>query len=123
MDPYHFERRMCIKVKSPIRIRIKVKSLILIYIKVKSRIRIRIKVNAGAVKAQNGARESLNPLRPTTTFFDMEPRRVCQQIVADLHHFDEEQNPDLYQSERSDPQQSEKRDPDPLHSFSDPQHC
>jgi hypothetical protein len=37
-------------------------------------------------------------------------------MVANLHHFDEEQNPGPHQSEESDPdpdpQQSEKRDPD-----------
>ncbi len=35
----------------------------------------------------------------------IEPWRVCKQVVADSHHFDEEQ--DL------DPHQSEKLNPDP----------
>jgi hypothetical protein len=58
----------------------------------------------------------------------MEPSRVCRRMVADLHHFDEEQDPGPHQSEESDPDpdphQSEKRgpDPDPHHSVSDPQH-
>jgi hypothetical protein len=33
--------------------------------------------------------------------------RVCRPVVADMHHFDEEQGPD------PDPYSSEKRDPDP----------
>ncbi len=33
----------------------------------------------------------------------MEPRRVCRTVVADLHHFDEEQDPDPHQSEKSGP--------------------
>ncbi len=33
----------------------------------------------------------------------MEPRRVCRPVVADLHHFDEEQDPDPHQSEKSGP--------------------
>jgi hypothetical protein len=51
----------------------------------------------GGVVAQNGAMEGL-----------MIP-------VADLHHIDEEQDPD--------PRQRETRYPDPHHSVSDPQHC
>jgi hypothetical protein len=45
----------------------------------------------------------------------MEPWRVCRQVVADSHHFVEEQDPDPHQSEKSDqdPQLSEKLDPDP----------
>ncbi len=31
----------------------------------------------------------------------MEPRRVCRPVVADLHHFDEEQDPVPHQSEKS----------------------
>jgi hypothetical protein len=44
----------------------------------------------------------------------MEQRRVCRPVVADLHHFDEEQDPDPHQSEKSGPDHhySEKRDPD-----------
>jgi hypothetical protein len=40
-----------------------------------------------------------------------------EAVVADLHHVDEEQNPDLNQSESSDPDphQSKKPDPDPPH--------
>jgi hypothetical protein len=58
----------------------------------------------------------------------MEPWMVCRPMVADLHHFDEEQDPGPHHSEESDPdpdpQQSEKRDPDPdpHHSVSYPQH-
>jgi hypothetical protein len=29
--------------------------------------------------------------------------RVCSPVVADSHHFDEEQDPDLYGSDKSDP--------------------
>jgi hypothetical protein len=36
----------------------------------------------------------------------MEPWRVCRTVVADSHHFDEEQDPD------PDPHLSEKLDPD-----------
>jgi hypothetical protein len=46
--------------------------------------------------------------------------RVCRPMVADLHHFGEEQDPGPHQSEKSDPDpdphQSEKRDLDPHHS-------
>ncbi len=35
----------------------------------------------------------------------MEPWSVCRQVVADSHHFDEEQDPD------PDPHESEKSDP------------
>jgi hypothetical protein len=44
---------------------------------------------------------------------------VCRPKVADLHHFDEEQDPGPHQSEKSDldpdPKQSEKRDTDWIH--------
>jgi hypothetical protein len=45
----------------------------------------------------------------------MEPRRVWNPVVADLHHFDEEQSPDPHQSEKSepDPHQRIKSDPNP----------
>ncbi len=45
----------------------------------------------------------------------MKPRRVCRPVVADSHHFHEEQDPDPHLSERldEDPHQSEKLDPDP----------
>ncbi len=45
----------------------------------------------------------------------MKPWRICRPVVADLHHFDVEQDldldPDQHQSEKSDPEphQSEKR--------------
>jgi hypothetical protein len=32
-----------------------------------------------------------------------EPWSVCRQIVAEQHHFDEEQDPEPHQSEKSDP--------------------
>jgi hypothetical protein len=35
--------------------------------------------------------------------YKMEPQRVCRPVVADLHHFDEDPDPDG----------SEKLDPDP----------
>jgi hypothetical protein len=40
---------------------------------------------------------------------------VCTPVVADLHHFDEEQDPDSHQSGKSDPDlhQIEKSDPAP----------
>jgi hypothetical protein len=40
----------------------------------------------------------------------LEPRRVRRPVVADLHHFDEEQGPDTQQSKKSepDPHQSKK---------------
>jgi hypothetical protein len=38
-------------------------------------------------------------------------------MEADLHHFDEEQDPGTHQSEKRDP------DPVPHHNVSDPQHC
>jgi hypothetical protein len=31
----------------------------------------------------------------------MEPWRVCMPVVADLHHFDEEQDPDSHQNEQA----------------------
>ncbi len=48
----------------------------------------------------------------------MEPQRVCIPIVAHLYHFDEEQDPDP----DPDSHQCVKRDPNPRHSVSDPQH-
>ncbi len=33
----------------------------------------------------------------------MEPWRLCRPMVEDLHHFDEDQDPDPHQSEKSDP--------------------
>ncbi len=44
----------------------------------------------------------------------MEPRRICRREVADSHHFDKEQDPNLLRSEISDPDlhRSEKLDPD-----------
>ncbi len=62
----------------------------------------------GGVKAKNGALEVLYLL--------------CRPMVADLHDYDEEQDPDPHQSEKSNPGQSEKRDLDPNHSVSDPRH-
>jgi hypothetical protein len=77
----------------------------------------------------------------------MEPWRVCIPVVAELHHCDQEQDPDpqanvrpdldQHQSERSDPDphqcersdldphQNEKADPDldPQQRHTDPQHC
>jgi hypothetical protein len=62
---------------------------------------------------------------------DPDPWRVCMPVVADFHHFDEEQDPDLVESRiriktdrpdsDPDPQQSDKADPDPFNA--DPQHC
>ncbi len=56
----------------------------------------------------------------------LEPWKVYISVVADLHHFGKEQDPDPDQREKSDPDsyQSEKRDPDsdPHHSVSDSQH-
>ncbi len=46
----------------------------------------------------------------------MEPWRFGRQMVADWHHFYEEQDPNL------DPHQSKKRDPDPHQSDNDQQH-
>ncbi len=46
--------------------------------------------------------------------FTMEVWRVCRPVIADLHHFDEEPDPD--------PHQSEKRDTDPHHGDANPQH-
>jgi hypothetical protein len=52
--------------------------------------------------------KSWEPWRLTLEFV-----RVFRPLIADLHHLDEE--PDQYQSERSDPDlhQSKKRDSDP----------
>jgi hypothetical protein len=33
----------------------------------------------------------------------VEPWRACRPIVEDLHHFDDEKDLDLHQSEKSDP--------------------
>jgi hypothetical protein len=33
----------------------------------------------------------------------VEPWRASIPVVADLHHFNEEQDPDLHKSEKSDP--------------------
>ncbi len=40
-------------------------------------------------------------------------------VVADLHHFDEEQdpNPDPHQSKRSDPDPHKNEEADPQHCF------
>jgi hypothetical protein len=48
---------------------------------------------------------------------------ICRPVVADLDHFDEEQDTDPHQSENLDPDpyQSENMDPDPHHGVSDPQ--
>jgi hypothetical protein len=45
-------------------------------------------------------------------------------VIADLHHFDEELDPDPHQCERSDPnpRQSEKSDSGPHQRDADPQH-
>ncbi len=45
----------------------------------------------------------------------MEPWRVCRPVVADLHHLDEEQDPDPYLSAKLDPDPHliAKLDPDP----------
>jgi hypothetical protein len=45
----------------------------------------------------------------------MEAWRICRPVVADSHHFYEEQDPDPHQSEKlvADPHQSGKLDPDP----------
>jgi hypothetical protein len=51
----------------------------------------------------------------------MELRRVCTPVVADLHHFDEEQYPDPDESEKlEDPHYCEKLNPDPQLSYADP---
>jgi hypothetical protein len=44
----------------------------------------------------------------------MEPWRICRPMVADLQHFDDEQDPDTHQSEQSDPDphQNEQSDAD-----------
>jgi hypothetical protein len=42
----------------------------------------------------------------------MESLRVCRPVVADSHHFDEEQDPDPHLSEKLDPDLYES-DPDP----------
>ncbi len=46
-------------------------------------------------------------------------------MVADSHNFDEGQDPDPLQSEKSAPDshQREKADPDPDQQLSDPKHC
>jgi hypothetical protein len=53
----------------------------------------------------------------------MEPWRLCRPVVADSHHFDEEQDPNPLKREKSDPDPhlSEKRDQDPHKSDADPQ--
>ncbi len=53
----------------------------------------------------------------------MKPCRVCRPVVPDLDPFNEEQDPDPHQSEKSkpDPHQSEKSDPNPHDSASDQQ--
>jgi hypothetical protein len=51
----------------------------------------------------------------------MEPGMVSKSVVADLHHYDKEQDPDPHQSGKSDPDsyqseksdQSKNRGPDP----------
>jgi hypothetical protein len=57
----------------------------------------------------------------------MEPWRVCRPLVADSHHFDEEQDLDLNPplSEKSDPEPhlSEQRDPDQHQIDANPQPC
>jgi len=54
----------------------------------------------------------------------IEPSRICRQLAVASQYFDEEQDPDLYQSDKSDPHQSEKGDPeqDLQQSDADPQH-
>jgi hypothetical protein len=67
-----------------IRIRIKVKSRIRICIKVKIRELLRLKIELWrAVDAHIGDVE-----------IQMEPWSVCRPVVADSHHFDEEQDLD-----------------------------
>ncbi len=53
----------------------------------------------------------------------MEAWRVWRPVVADSHHFYEEQDPDPHQSEKLDPDPhwGEKLDPDPHWSDADPQ--
>ncbi len=46
----------------------------------------------------------------------VEPRRVCRPVIADLHHFDEAQDPDPH------PHHSDKSDPDPHQRRADPRH-
>ncbi len=45
--------------------------------------------------------------------------RIWRPVVTDLHHFDEEQDPDQHQSEKSnpDPLQSEKKNLDTLKCY------
>jgi hypothetical protein len=44
----------------------------------------------------------------------MERWRVCRIVVTDLHHFYEDQDPDLHDSDKADPDPhlEEKLDPD-----------
>jgi hypothetical protein len=53
----------------------------------------------------------------------MKPWRVDRRVVADSHHFAEEQDPDPHLNEKSDPHLHliEKMDPDPRQSDADPQ--
>jgi hypothetical protein len=55
----------------------------------------------------------------------MEPCWFCRQVVVDSHHFYEEQDPDPYQSDKSDPHRRGKGDQeqDLQQSDADPQHC
>jgi hypothetical protein len=74
--------------------------------RVKRRIQIRIRTGvtlSGAIKDQNGAMKGCGPSQLMPGGSKMDPWRVCMPVVADFHHFDEEQDldPDQHQRERS----------------------
>ncbi len=101
-DPYSFRKqiRICINVYSRIRIGSASKSTFR---------------SCGGLKSSYGW-QWRSSLTIEACRFNMEPWRVCRPVVANLHHFDEEQNSDPHQSEDLDPDkhQSEnsKTDPD-----------
>jgi hypothetical protein len=57
-----------------------------------------LRQNPGAEESQNGAIEG--PWR-----LKMVPWRICITVVADMHHFDEEPDPDPHLGEKLDPDQ------------------
>jgi hypothetical protein len=72
MDSYQFGSRIRNKVESWIRIRVKIQELF----KRNRELWRAVDANSGGVRLK------------------LEPYRVCRPVVAHLHHFDEEQDPD-----------------------------
>jgi hypothetical protein len=57
-------------------------------------IRIKVKLPSGASEAENGAVEGRGLLTIEAWKLKMEPWRVCRPVIANSHHFDEEQDTD-----------------------------